>query len=130
MLCFRKFPLAKNFMHKRGGGVSSFFVENFLLLSVEIFRWGNLECVSNCGYRKICCLRLLCHDFLAKIFCLTVPEKIVREPFCVPQKFWFRKISWMRGGGERVSITIFCQIFLSHSTESFCRRTLLCFTNF
>ena len=36
LLCFRKFPVAKTFMDKRGG-VSRFFVENFLSHSAEIF---------------------------------------------------------------------------------------------
>ena len=31
MQCFRKFPVAKKFMDKRGGGVSRFSVEFFCL---------------------------------------------------------------------------------------------------
>ncbi len=40
VLCFRKFPVAKKFMDKRGGGVSSFSVGNVLSRSAEKFRWG------------------------------------------------------------------------------------------
>ena len=40
LCCFRKFPLVKKFMDKRGGGVSRFSVENFLSHSAENFcRW-------------------------------------------------------------------------------------------
>ena len=36
MLCFRKFPLAKKFMEKKGGeGVSQFSVESFLSHTAE-----------------------------------------------------------------------------------------------
>ena len=46
------------------------------------------------GIGKILCFRGLCHDFPSKIFCLTVPEKFVGEPFCAV----FQKIS----GSEKV----------------------------
>ena len=42
MLCFRKLPVAKKFMDKRGGGVSRFSVENFLSHSAEKCRRGKL----------------------------------------------------------------------------------------
>ena len=48
----------------------------------------------------------------------------------------FHKISGIdkcfekRGGGERGTMTTFCQKILSHSTESFRRGTVLCFTKF
>ena len=42
MLCFRKFPVAKKFMDKRGGGYSRFSVENFLSYGTENFRRENL----------------------------------------------------------------------------------------
>ena len=44
---------------------------------------------------------------------------------CVSENFWHRKILWIRGRGERGSITIFRQNFLSHSAEKFRRGTLL-----
>ena len=47
MLCFRKFPVAKKFMDKRGGGVSRFYVEKFLSHSAENFRRGTLQCFIN-----------------------------------------------------------------------------------
>ena len=42
MLCFRKFPVAKKFMDKTGGGVSRASVENFLSQSTEKLRRGIL----------------------------------------------------------------------------------------
>ena len=67
------------------------------------------------------------HDFPLKIFRLTVPKNFVKEPFCVSENFWYRKMLRIREGA---GITIFGQIVLSHSTESFRRGTLLCFKNF
>ena len=50
------------------------------------------------------------HNFPLKIFCLAVPKKFVEEPFCVSEKFWYRKILFIeRRGG---SITIFSRKFV------------------
>ena len=43
VLCFRKFPVAKNYMDKQGG-VSGISVENFLSHSAETFRRRILLC--------------------------------------------------------------------------------------
>ena len=77
-LCFRKFRVSKNFMLKRG--ISRFSIENLLSHSAEKFRRGTLQCVTF-GYRKFLCFRELCHDFVSKFFCLTVPKNFVEEPF-------------------------------------------------
>ena len=42
--CFTKFLVSKKFMERRGGGVSRFFVKNFLSHSAEKFRRGTLLC--------------------------------------------------------------------------------------
>ena len=52
-----------------------------------------------------------CHNFPLKICCLTVPENFVGEPFCVSEKFWYRKKLWIRRG-EGGSVTIFHQKFV------------------
>ena len=40
------------------------------------------------------------HDFPSKICCLTIPKNSVGET-CVSERFWYRKILWMRrGAGE------------------------------
>ena len=46
------------------------------------------------------------HDYPLKKFCLTVPKKLVEEPFCVSENFWYRKIV---GISEGAGITIFRQ---------------------
>ena len=115
MLCFRKFPVAKKFTDKRGGGVSRFSVENFLSHSAENFRRGILYCCNNFGYRKsfdkggggsITIFR--------RSFCLTVPKYFIGEHFGVSEKFFYRKISCIEGGGA----SRFCRNFSSHKTET------------
>ena len=72
MLRFRKVPLAKMFMDKRGeggkGGVSRFSVEIVLSHIAEKLRIRTLQCLTNFGYRKILCFRALCHDCLSNDF--------------------------------------------------------------
>ena len=70
------------------------------------------------------------HDFLSKLFCLTVPKNFVGEPFCVSEKFWYRKTLWIRGGRWREGVSRFSVENLSRSTEKIRRGTLLCFRKF
>ena len=58
-----------------GRGLSLFFVRNFSSQSSERARSGILQCLIISGYTKNLCFRKVCHDFLVKIFCLTVPKK-------------------------------------------------------
>ena len=44
MLCFRKFPVAKKFMEKRGGEVSRFSFESFFSHGAERFHGGTFLC--------------------------------------------------------------------------------------
>ena len=55
VLCFRKIPVAKKFMDRRGGGVSRFSVESFLSQSAEVFRREPLSAVfqKNSGSEKL-----------------------------------------------------------------------------
>ena len=80
VLYFRKFPVAKKFMDRREGEVSRSSLEDFLSHSAEKIRSGTLQFVTGFGYRKILCLRGLCHDFPSNIFCVTVPKHFVEEP--------------------------------------------------
>ena len=84
VLCFGKFPVANNFLNKKGG-VSKFSVDNFLSQSAEKFRRGTLWCVITFGYRKFLWIRGRgkYQDSPSKISCLTVPIKFVGEPFRV-----------------------------------------------
>ena len=52
VLCFRKFPIAKNFMDRRRG-VSRFPVEVFCLTVPKISVGGSLYCFTIVGYRKV-----------------------------------------------------------------------------
>ena len=64
-------------------------------------------------HRKILCIRRGYHWNPLKNFCLTVPIKLVGEPFWVSKEFWYQNVS-SKGGG---SFTVFSKIFLSHRTE-------------
>ena len=55
-------------MDKREGEVSRLSFENFLSHSAENFRRGTFYGVTDFGYRKILCLRGLCHDFSSNFF--------------------------------------------------------------
>ena len=55
-------------MDKRKGEVSRFSFEIFLSHSAEKNRRGTLYGVTDFGYRKILCLKGLCHDFLSNFF--------------------------------------------------------------
>ena len=62
-----------------------------------------------------------CQDFPSKISCLTVPKDSVGQPFRVSLISGIEKFYASEG-----YVTIFCRNFLSHSTETFRRGTLLC----
>ena len=61
------------------------------------------------------------HDFSSELFCLTVAKKIVGEPFRVSLISGIEKTYASEG-----YVTIFVENFLSHSTETFRRGSLLC----
>ena len=90
---------------------------------------------------KTFCLRWLCHDFPIKMCSIKVSTNFVWEPFCVPQKFWYRKNLWTRArkrcreggreGGKEGGIISFCvKNLMAHSTEKLRRGNLLCCTKF
>ena len=110
-------------MQKR---VSRFSFENFLSHSAEKFRGGTLQC-----FRKFQVSENFMHKKGISLFSvenflsLTVPNKLVWEPFSVSEIRKFRvskKFMYQRGGG---GITFFRREFLSYSTEKVCRGTLL-----
>ena len=111
-----------------GGGVSQFSPEIFLSHSAKKIRTETLRC-----FRKF----RVSNNFMDKrgewvsrvpveTFFLKVQKHFVEEPFCVSEKFWYPK---MLGIGEEVARSS-VDNFLSHSTETFRRGTLLCFGNF
>ena len=82
LLCFGKFPVSKNIMHK--SGTSRFSVENLLFHSTKKLRRGTNLCFRNFLLsKKFLDKRWECHDFSSQIFCFTEPENFVGEPFSV-----------------------------------------------
>ena len=56
------------------------------------FRGGTLKCFTISGYRELVSILGLYHDSRLNFFCLTVPKSFVREPFSVPELFWYQKL--------------------------------------
>ena len=93
MLCFRKFPVEKKFMDKRGE-VSRFCFEIFLSHSAEKFRRGTLLCCvsENLRWRKSLWIRGGWGEvsrFSFENFLSDGAEKFRRGTFlcCVSEKF-------------------------------------------
>ena len=102
-----------------------FYVEKFLSHNAGTFGRGTLLC---CVSEKFCYRKCLWisgrgkyQDFPSKVFCLTVPKKIVGEPFSVSLISGVEKFYASEG-----FVTTFRRISLSRSAETFRRRTLLC----
>ena len=90
LLCFRKFRVSQNFIHKKRIPLNS--VEKFLSHSADKFV-GEHFCVSKeFWYRKFSCIgegaSRFCPNFLSH---RTETKSFVREPFCFPENFWYRK---------------------------------------
>ena len=94
--------------------ISRFSVENLLFHSTEKIRRGTLLCFRKFLEWKKVTIRERERErereraserergasrLSSKISCLTVPNYFVEETFCVSEKFWYRKILWIRGGG-------------------------------
>ena len=103
----------------------SLFVENFLSHSTEKIYWGKIRCIRKFRVSNFFCMKRGYHDFLSKIFCLTVPKNFVGEPFCVSKKFWYRKLPCIGGGHHG-----FVENFWSHRTQKLRKGFFLCFRNF
>ena len=54
------------------------------------------------------CIRRGYRYFPSKVHCLTVPQKFVRESFCLWKKFWYRKFSCIREGVITLLSETFC----------------------
>ena len=114
------FSVSENFWYRkklgiRQGRASRFSVKIVLSHTAEKLRRGTLYGVTNFGYQKTLYLRRLCHDFLSKNFCLTVPKHFVEELFCAV----FQKIY---GRGEVSSFS--SEKFLSHCAKNFVEEPL------
>ena len=116
----------KFFMDKRVGEVSQFSVEKFLSHCTKIFHWRSLCCFRK-FYRKFSSIGGGHHGFVETFLShRTEPKSFVKEPFCFPENFWYRKIFWIRRGISRFSVSI----FMSHCAEKFRKGILLFFRKF
>ncbi len=92
------------------GGVSNFYVENFLSHGAEKCRRGRLHCCINFWNRK--CLEKgggVYQKFPSKILCLTVPTKIaVGESFIVALLSGIERFGGEGGRYQDFPSTIFC----------------------
>ena len=113
----------------RQGGSITIFCQKFMSRSTESFRKGALLCFKKFRVSKIVRDKRGggFHDFPSKLFCLTVPNHFVEEPFCVSKGFGYRKLLGIR---EEWVSRLSVKIVLSHSTESVRRWTLLSFKKF
>ena len=112
-------------MHKEG--ISLFSVEFFLSHSAEKIRRGTLLC-----FEKILVWKIFMHRRGASRFCRnffshsTETKSFVKEPFCFPENFSYRKNLWIRRGISRFSV----EIFMSLSAEKFRKEILPFFRKF
>ena len=95
----------RNFMDKRG--ISRFSAEEFLSCCTKIFHWRAMWCFRKILLWKIFMQRRggasrFCRIFLSH---RTETKIFVKETFCFPEKFWYRK----KFRDKRGYITIFSQ---------------------
>ena len=95
-------------------GISRFAVEFFLSHSAEKLRTSTLQCFTNFGYRINLEKRGEYQGFPLKLFCLTVPQNFVPDPFSVSLFSGIENLYALEG-----YVTIFCRIILSDSAEIF-----------
>ena len=91
--------------------MSRFSVGNFLSHNAESFRRGILYCCINFGYRKSLGKKggVSIKIVRRKSFVSQCRKKFVGEPFCVPEKFWCRKLLGTREGRiSQFPVEIFC----------------------
>ena len=75
LLFLRKFLVAKSFMDEKGG--ITFFRRKFLVSQCRKISWPSLQCFRKFGVSKNFMHNRGYHNFLSKIFCLTVPKNFV-----------------------------------------------------
>ena len=114
VLRFRKFPVAKKFMDKKGGESFKIFRRSFCLTVPKHFIGKHFGVVSEKFlYRKFSCIggagaSRFCRNFLSHS---TETKSFVKKPFCFPEIFWYRK----KIMDKRGHITIFSRNFyVSH----------------
>ena len=93
---------------KRNGerGVSKVSVEHFLSQTAETIRRETLYSFNSFGVSKMFMLQRVMSQFSVDLFCLTVPNHFVEEPFCaVFHKISGReKVYGKEGGGGSIDV--------------------------
>ena len=106
LYCCNNFGYRKSL--DKGGGEYHDFPSKFLSHCTEIFNWRTLWC-----FRKILLSKIFMHRKGASRFCRnflshrTETKSFVKEPFCFPEIFWYRK----RFMDKRGHVTIFSRNF-------------------
>ena len=91
MMCFRKLPVRKKIIDRRGGGSIKIFGRQFFCLTVPEIFVG--EPFILCFRKRLVAKKFMderegeLSRFPPEIFCLTVPKNFVGEPFCASQNF-------------------------------------------
>ena len=111
VLCFRKLPVSKKNMHRRGRGFEKFLSKKLLSQSAEKFGRGkHLCCVSeNFWQRKRLRIRGEVSRFPVENFLSNFAELFRRGTLlcCVSESFWLRESLWIRRGLSRSSVESF-----------------------
>ena len=81
LLFLREFLVWKSFMDKKGG--ITFFRRKFLVSQCRKISCASLQCFRKLGVSTNFMHNRGYHNFLSKIFCLTVPKNFAKEPFSV-----------------------------------------------
>ena len=102
---------------RRAVRLSPLSVEIFVSQQTEMFRRGPILCF------RIFLVPLVFidkkgrenhHDFLSKLFCLTVPKLLIEEPFCGSETLRYGKFSSIKGGYQDFRPKIFCLTVPEH----------------
>ena len=110
-----------------GGGYHNFPSRSFFLTVPKYLIGEHFGFSEKILHRKFSSIGGGHHGFV-EIFLShrTETKSFVKEPFCFPENFWYRKIFWIRGGISRFLV----EIFLSHSAENFRWGRLRCIGKF
>ena len=124
ILCFRKFLVGKNILWIRGAGGITVFHLSFCLTVPKYFIGEHFGVSEKFFYRKSSCiggggaLRFF-RNFLSH---RTETKSFLKETFCFPEIFWYRK----KFMNKRGLITIFSQNFYVSQCRKF-RKGILVF---
>ena len=108
--------MPKKFGVEGGGGIT-IFRRRFCLTVPKFFIGEHFGVSEKFFYRKFSCIgggraSRFCGNFSSH---RTETKSFVKEPFCFPEIFWYRKKIMEKRG----LITIFSRIFWAHSAEKF-----------